>query len=1650
MKTTTNLLCLLAIGLCGVSAYAGFPLDFAPPPPPCPADTCCPPGSGGSGGSGGPGGFGGGGCSTCRGGGPGGGGGSIGASGATGGMPDWKVNEPNIDLRLHDEPLAYQSSVARVSFQIDYWQRDDRTPSANVFTLGAGWECSWQSYIDTDGTTYDPVTLYGTSGGEIQFSDLSGATPNYYYNLRMLSLTDTNGNLSGFDVFYPSGAEDVYCFLATAIYGNVTQAYLSQKIDEHGHTTAFVYEPFNPTTGLVQLNYVIDPDGKTNTLSYTTNASYNCLISQVQDPYGHTASFAYDTNGYLTNVTDEAGLSSSFGYADVAVGNEYFYYWYGYYETNHWLDQLTTPYGTTSFSFTDEGLEIDPWDMFYLIYYGDLSSILRSVVVTEPNGSHQMFAYNSYVTFAWNNVNTTNIPSSTPDGSLLDDGAYLVYRNSYYWGRQQFANLSPTFLATGATNWDLTLLTTNDFLNGRWQHWLHSSGGGQSDALSMEQDPSPDGSTPGEMTWFTYPGQPPGYVYDLYGNQASYFQGTSISPTLKIKVLPDGTQWYQQYQLDQWGNKTNVISTYTMPGGSVGIRTNSYVYASNGVDLLQSIGADGVTTAAIAYDDSHQPLSVTNALGEVTSYTYNGNEQPASITQPNGLVTTSIYGADGFLAQQIAIGYSTNSYTYTNGLVYTHTDERGLTVTNSWDALQRLTQVAYPDGTSIAYSYNNLDLAKVVDRMGSATGYGYNAIRQKIFETNALGNVTSYTYCDCGALEAITNALGNVTQFVHDNQGNLVSVAYPDGYGVTNQYNLLRQLIQRTDSSGAVLNYIFNNQGLQTTISNRVGQVAAYAFDIDDRPTNAVDANGVSVGVAYDNLGRLLARSYPDGGADNYGYTPNVSGVTSYTNPIGNVTLFGFDALNRKISEAHPGMTTNQFAYNGAGDLLVLTDGKNQTTRWLYDSFGRVTNKVDALNRIIFIYAFDANSRLTNRWTPENGNAFYAFDSVGNTTQICYPQQTNSYSYDALNRLTNMVDAAGTTTRSYTPAGFLASEGGLWSGDTVSMGYTNRLRNSLSIGSSWSQSYGYDLERRLTQVASPGGAFNYNYQFQPASPLVTEIGLPNGATITNFYDPMAHLTQTSLNNHWGHTLDSYAYDYDLASERTNIVRNLGLTSSTVTAKYDSMGELTSWNANETNGTPRQNEQLAWAYDAAGNLRLRTNGGLVQTFAVDAVNELTNITRTGVLTLAGATPAPATNVTVNGLSAQIYGDFVFAATNLSLANGNNTFTNVAVNLYGVRVTNTLTVNLPQSVNLGFDANGNLTNDSLHSLAYDAENQLTNVTVANNFKEDFAYDGLNRLRIKREYSWSGSAWIKINEIRFIWDGDVIVQLRDSNNVPTLTLTRGLDLSGSLQGAGGIDGLLAMTDGSGANYFYHADGNGNVTALIDAQENMVARREYDAFGRTINLSGNKAVVNPFWFSSQLHDETTDYYHYKYRVYSPIPQRWLNRDPIGEKGFEALRNSSQIAMNNVVNLYLFVANDALNYADPLGLTIWLCTRDVSGFPFIGNHAYLWNDKNNKPCGMNSSSGKGPRGRHDVDTGPGTPGQTCSKVEGSEGKEDDVMSCCNKNANNGPWIPGVHDCHNAADNCLEKNGLTPPEHNRLNQPPYVNQPIRTPPWGLH
>lgn len=248
------------------------------------------------------------------------------------------------------------------------------------------------------------------------------------------------------------------------------------------------------------------------------------------------------------------------------------------------------------------------------------------------------------------------------------------------------------------------------------------------------------------------------------------------------------------------------------------------------------------------------------------------------------------------------------------------------------------------------------------------------------------------------------------------------------------------------------------------------------------------------------------------------------------------------------------------------------------------------------------------------------------------------------------------------------------------------------------------------------------------------------------------------------------------------------------------------------------------------------------------------------------------------------------------------------------------------------------------NSRPSGSYDHEDQLTGVEtdtsytpVASRWKVVFTYDGRGRLRVKKDYAWYETIesseqvqaiapeslvpgqWQLSGEIRYLYDGMLVVQERTASNTPTVTYARGRDLSGGLDGVGGIGGLLVRSHGYSAgswsyHNYYHADGNGNVTALVNASGTLQASYKYDPYGRYLGGSGGLAAANVMRFSSKpwvafAGSTTAGLYSYGYRFYDPYLQRWVNRDPIEESGG--------------INVYSFVGNRPLDGIDVLGLDL-------------------------------------------------------------------------------------------------------------------------------
>jgi RHS repeat-associated protein len=190
-------------------------------------------------------------------------------------------------------------------------------------------------------------------------------------------------------------------------------------------------------------------------------------------------------------------------------------------------------------------------------------------------------------------------------------------------------------------------------------------------------------------------------------------------------------------------------------------------------------------------------------------------------------------------------------------------------------------------------------------------------------------------------------------------------------------------------------------------------------------------------------------------------------------------------------------------------------------------------------------------------------------------------------------------------------------------------------------------------------------------------------------------------------------------------------------------------------------------------------------------------------------------------------------------------------------------------------------------------------------------NFTYDYLGRRIQKIVSTNNGTSYVAQYTNSFVYDGWNLAAILN-NGTLAYSFVWGTDLSGSLQGAGGVGGLVSMTVYGGSNagtYFYSYDGNGNVVALVNAANGtMVANYEYGPFGEVIRATGPMAKVNPFRFSTKYQDDETDFLYYGYRYYNPSTGRWIGRDPAGEDSGE-------------INLYGFVCNAPVNDVDYLGL---------------------------------------------------------------------------------------------------------------------------------
>lgn len=648
------------------------------------------------------------------------------------------------------------------------------------------------------------------------------------------------------------------------------------------------------------------------------------------------------------------------------------------------------------------------------------------------------------------------------------------------------------------------------------------------------------------------------FEYDSRGLLQKYRDAYHVAPG-------NPNVWYQYDSLDRVSGTTDTLGS---AAGDVNHTTN-YTYNSRGgipVTTLPVDPNDGQRhTITKDYNLTNGTFSsVTDQLGHMTSFIYDDYKRLSTTTTPPRFSGDTMNHTGSVYYDANGTG---NDYTHTDANVTHSTSPGGKKVTILYDANLRKTSVTVAVGTSDAatttfyYDFNG-NLTSIVgpkeqpgqQYAGQSTITSYDERNRPYSVTDPLVNVTSCTYDAAGRKKSVTRPTQPTAQ-----------VTTFDSFDAMNR--LLQQTVKQTPDPDAVIKYTYYTSGLLHTMQDphlvAVGSAEAYTYH-------------------YDLMGRKDSLAYPRP-------DPNTSPTTelwhydtagridTFTNRNGNTQRTLYDNLNRAYNIAwdDSGLTpTVTFYYNAASRVTSINNANSNISHSYFDDnlLSSETNTYgDSIARTVS-YTYDQDANRASIQYPNNAYSFtydytgrnqpahilsnntpvatYAYDPDGNLITRTLDNLTNSsFSYDGLDRFTQITHALNGTTRTFD-----------YAYDSVS----NRKWTKRDGGNG--DVFGYDLANQSISVllnvpnpdATSPGAQTINYE-------------ANGNRTTfSAYGPTDTYTTNNLNQYTQRNSSTASYD----------------TKGNMTVGFDGSG---------------------YTYDAQSRLLSATKGGTTETFKYDGLN-----------------------------------------------------------------------------------------------------------------------------------------------------------------------------------------------------------------------------------------------------------------------------------------------------------------------------------------------------------------------------------------------------------------------------------------------------------
>ena len=917
-------------------------------------------------------------------------------------------------------------------------------------------------------------------------------SPSYYYNYNAL------GNLTSItmpDFVDYSTTPPTTRTVVLDQYTYDPAGRLSSYTDSLGHTVSYTYTLDNLKAGESYLDYSSTLGGATSTLplhQYTYDLAGNLL----QDTAGtgttaRTTVNTYDNdNTTLTSTEDPSGLNRETSYVYDPAGG---------------LLSTTLSNGTqtqaTENGYSSTG-QLDQTEV--------LNNATPNLVTTYTRDSAGLVL-----------GDTAPLGSNAFGSSAAPNAAYTTTSTFDLLGRLSTTSLPPvsTEDGTGAAAVTQSPTTTQGY-----------------DVFGDVTDvKDPDGN----VTHYDFDAF--GRVTEIDYPKATEPDGTVISP-------------FEKYTYDNNGNVTSYLDKLG--------QTTTYAYDARNrpylITLPPATNGAAAGTEHLAWDDGGNLLSVIDPTGAQTLYVYDSNERLAQKTSVvrNGTSTpaeyTTQYKYDQFgdLINQETPGQANISATYDNaGEIATETQTNRGTTSYTYDVAGDLLSTTDPLGRKDVTGY---------DEAGRATGTtDYDAtgtvVSTASMVTDPDGDVTSVKDPDQNTWGATYNADGLVTA-----RTDPPTPSAPNGATTTFGYDADGQQTRTTDADqnatlqtyDALGNVVTEELPATTAAAGSADRISTSSYDAGGDPVATTQPGGVTTDATYDNLGRLTSLSGSGAEAPTatktFGY--DLDGrLTSYSSPTyGTVTLgyddrgllqsqsvpaadglpattysANYDSSGRLTSQTDSSGTTS-YTYSGVNDLAGATSSQTGATySYSYDTAGELTGEKDSTAGVAgpsYTVGYDSAGEPTtlSAFTPSgaaNGTLSYSYDPNGNVlskagTGVYGSEGSQSYTYDAANRLTSTTTAADTQTYSWDPVG-------------------NRLSTTDKTASgTTTTSTTYDQRDEALTTTGPTGTTSYAWS--PRGTLSSSSNTPTGGTATTTdasFDAFDRLISLGSSNYTYDALD---------------------------------------------------------------------------------------------------------------------------------------------------------------------------------------------------------------------------------------------------------------------------------------------------------------------------------------------------------------------------------------------------------------------------------------------------------------------------------------------------------------------------------------------